>query len=69
MYAHYTETRNLKEVLITRTPSNRTGGFCIDVNCSPAGEPCLNFVAKVKVKGQREARKIAANYKATCWNF
>lgn len=32
---------------------------------NPAGEK----IAHVNVTGKVEARKVAQNYKATCWNF
>lgn len=54
MTAHYFASRKEKVLLIYRGPSMRL----ID-----------DRVAEIKVAGKIEARKIAAQYGAQCWNF
>lgn len=53
MTAHYFASRTRKELIIARGPSIR-------LDCR---------VAVHEVSGKAEARKIAAQYCATCWNF
>ena len=53
MTAHYFFSRNRKIVIIARGPSI-------------VGD---NRVAEIEVSGKIEARKIAAQYNAQCWNF
>lgn len=61
MYAHFFKTKTGFEVIVTRSPNLRgmyderdTGG---------------NFAGKFAVSGKREARKIADEHHAVCWNF
>ncbi len=54
MTAHYFASRTKKTVIINRGPSLRGHA---------------NVVAEIAVSGKVEARKIAAQYGATCWNF
>jgi hypothetical protein len=54
MFAHYTATSKLKTVTITRTPSLQYGD---------------NRLTEIVVSGKTEARKVAAEHGAQCWNF
>jgi hypothetical protein len=54
MIAHYYATRNVKTLYISSGHDNRAPGF--------------TRIA-IQVSGKREARRIAAEHGATCWNF
>jgi hypothetical protein len=54
MFAHYTAISKFETVTITRTPSLQYGD---------------NRVAEIVVSGKAEARKVAAEHGARCWNF
>jgi hypothetical protein len=63
MFAHYTATKVRKTVTITCVPTLSHSLIWHQ------GVECQNRVAEIVVSGKVEARKVAAEHGARCWNF